>query len=138
VQKEKGTLKSKDLKLVEEFTENTQESRQILENGLRILAKMIASAILKEKEKAIKMEYNEINHNKEILSYINTATQQNEKLAFTVTEAAKLIGLSRNSTYDAVRRGQIPSIRMGKRILIPKIALERILRETTIYEMDSR
>jgi excisionase family DNA binding protein len=48
-------------------------------------------------------------------------------LTFTVVETAKLLGLGRNQTYEAVQRGEIPSIRIGKRILIPRIGLETLL-----------
>jgi excisionase family DNA binding protein len=50
-----------------------------------------------------------------------------EKIILSVTETAYLLGLSRNSTYQGVQSGAIPSIRVGKRILIPKAALERML-----------
>jgi excisionase family DNA binding protein len=50
-----------------------------------------------------------------------------QRLTVTVDEAAKLLGLSRNATYDAVARKQIPSIRLGKRLLVPKAALDRLL-----------
>lgn len=42
-------------------------------------------------------------------------------------EAAELLSLSRSSTYDAVQRGDIPSIRVGSRILIPLGALEDLI-----------
>lgn len=45
----------------------------------------------------------------------------------TVTEAATWLGLSRNTAYQAVREGVIPSIRVGRRILIPTQALELFL-----------
>ncbi len=45
----------------------------------------------------------------------------------TVEQAAKLLGISRNSAYEAVRQGQIPSIRIGKRLVIPVVQLERLL-----------
>lgn len=45
----------------------------------------------------------------------------------TVTEAARLLRLSRNSTYAAVKRGEIPSRRVGRRLLIPRDALQRFL-----------
>ena len=54
-------------------------------------------------------------------------TQKTEKLTMTVDEAAHALGLSRNSCYQAVETGAIPSIRIGKRILIPRFALERLL-----------
>ncbi len=45
----------------------------------------------------------------------------------TVTEAATCLGLSRHLAYQAVREGSIPSIRIGRRILIPTHALEALL-----------
>jgi excisionase family DNA binding protein len=46
---------------------------------------------------------------------------------YTVEEAAKKLGIGRNSCYEAARTGQLPSIRIGKRILVPRAALERLL-----------
>lgn len=53
-----------------------------------------------------------------------------ERLAFSVEEARKLLGLGRGSMYEAVRIGQIPSIRIGRRILIPRVAIEQLLANT--------
>ena len=50
-----------------------------------------------------------------------------QRLTMTVEEAAVVLGISRASAYDAVSRGEIPCIRIGRRILIPKVALERLL-----------
>ena len=50
-----------------------------------------------------------------------------EKLTLNVTQAAQQLGLSRNSVYQGVLAGDIPSVRVGKRILIPVRALERML-----------
>jgi len=52
-----------------------------------------------------------------------------ESLVLTVGEAAKLLRLSKTTTYDQIRQGSIPSIRMGKRILIPRAALMHKLEE---------
>jgi excisionase family DNA binding protein len=49
------------------------------------------------------------------------------KATVTVVEAAKRLGIGRNSAYDAAARGEIPTIRIGKRILVPVAALERLL-----------
>jgi excisionase family DNA binding protein len=49
------------------------------------------------------------------------------RLVFTVEEAAQLLGISRSFAYEAVQRGEIPSMRIGRRILVPKVALERLL-----------
>ena len=53
-----------------------------------------------------------------------------ESLVLTVGEAARLLRLSKTTTYDQIRQGSIPSIRMGKRILVPRAALMRMLEET--------
>ena len=50
-----------------------------------------------------------------------------DRLVFTVEEAAQLLGISRSFAYEAVQRGEIPSMRIGRRILVPKAALVRWL-----------
>lgn len=50
-----------------------------------------------------------------------------EKLAFTVEEAAEILGIGRNLAYEGVKNGDIPSIRIGKRIVVPKAALKKKL-----------
>ncbi len=52
------------------------------------------------------------------------------KLTLTVQEAASLLGLSRNSAYQGISTGEIPHIKVGKRILIPRIAFEKMLEST--------
>ena len=46
----------------------------------------------------------------------------------TVEEAAEILRISRNTAYEAVKRGDIPSIRIGRRVLVPRTALEKMLR----------
>jgi excisionase family DNA binding protein len=50
-----------------------------------------------------------------------------ERRTYSVEEAGKLLGIGRNPAYEAAKRGQIPVIRVGKRVLIPKAALDRLL-----------
>jgi excisionase family DNA binding protein len=50
-----------------------------------------------------------------------------DRLALSVTEVAKMLGLGRTSVYEAVRSKEIPSVRIGTRILIPKAAVEEML-----------
>lgn len=50
-----------------------------------------------------------------------------DRLTLDVPEAARVLGIGRNATYDGVRRGEIPHVRIGGRILIPREALERML-----------
>jgi len=42
-------------------------------------------------------------------------------------DAGRALGLSRGATYDGVARGDIPSIRVGRRVLIPTAALRRLV-----------
>ena len=49
------------------------------------------------------------------------------RLCITVPEAAQMLGLSRNFTYDLVKRKELPAVKFGKRLLIPRIALEKRL-----------
>jgi excisionase family DNA binding protein len=46
----------------------------------------------------------------------------------TVDEAAKALGIGRTQAYRAVQSGEIPSIRIGRRYLVPRAALEKMLR----------
>jgi excisionase family DNA binding protein len=45
----------------------------------------------------------------------------------TIDEAAKELGIGRNQAYAAARRGEIPTIRIGKRILVLREPLRRLL-----------
>lgn len=49
MQKRGKRFKFEDWKIIEVFAGNTFESRQALDNGLRILAKMITAAYIKER-----------------------------------------------------------------------------------------
>lgn len=46
---------------------------------------------------------------------------------YTVEEAACLLGISRSSAFTAVRRGELPSLRIGRRLVIPRAALDKML-----------
>jgi hypothetical protein len=49
-------------------------------------------------------------------------------LTISVPEAGKrLAGLSRNGSYDAAARGDIPCIRIGRLIRVPLRAIEKML-----------
>jgi len=51
------------------------------------------------------------------------------KQTLTVPEAAKVLGIGRCAAYEAARTGEIPTIRIGNRLIVPKIALNRMLFE---------
>jgi excisionase family DNA binding protein len=45
----------------------------------------------------------------------------------TLSEVASALRISRGSAYEAAKRGEIPTIRIGRRLLVPTDALERLL-----------
>jgi len=44
-----------------------------------------------------------------------------------VEEAAQILGISRASAHAAARSGELPTIRIGNRLLVPDPALEKLL-----------
>jgi excisionase family DNA binding protein len=50
-----------------------------------------------------------------------------DSLVLTPTETAKLLRIGRGTVYEQIRLGVIPSIKMGRKILIPRAALMRML-----------
>jgi excisionase family DNA binding protein len=45
----------------------------------------------------------------------------------TVPEAAKLLRIAPRSYYQAAQRGEVPAVKVGRRIVVPGAALERFL-----------
>ena len=52
-----------------------------------------------------------------------TLDQLDGRVTLTIEEAATLLGLGRSAAYEAARRGQLPTRRLGRRLLIPVPAL---------------
>lgn len=46
---------------------------------------------------------------------------------FSVEDASKLLGISRSSAFQAAGNGQLPVIRIGKRMLVSRMVLEQML-----------
>ena len=66
----------------------------------------------------------------------NKALSDTQKKVLSVTEAAAILQIGRNLCYEAIRRGEIPSIRVGARLLVPVAALERFLEHTNLSQDD--
>ena len=49
-------------------------------------------------------------------------------LTISVPEAARRLGIGRNQAYEAARNARIPTIRFGRRLVVPLAAFERMLR----------
>lgn len=53
--------------------------------------------------------------------------EMTDKKTLTVAEAMAVLGISRTLAYRLIKDGKLPVIRLGKRVLIPVSALEKIL-----------
>ncbi|UFX41706.1 helix-turn-helix domain-containing protein [Bradyrhizobium sp. 41S5] len=48
-------------------------------------------------------------------------------LVYTVPEAGALLGLTKNASYEAAKRGDLPILRIGKLLKVPKAALHAMI-----------
>jgi excisionase family DNA binding protein len=55
------------------------------------------------------------------------AVPDDGRLTYTLTEAAGRLGISRALAYEAAHRGELPVCRIGRRMLVPRAALLRLL-----------
>jgi excisionase family DNA binding protein len=53
--------------------------------------------------------------------------QAGETDAYTIPEAGKRLKIGRNQAYAAAKRGEIPTIKIGRSLRVPKPAFERLL-----------
>ena len=56
-----------------------------------------------------------------------SAVRDDTRLTYTLTEAAGRLGISRALAYEAAHRGELPVCRIGRRMLVPRAALLRLL-----------
>lgn len=50
-----------------------------------------------------------------------------EKLTITVEEAGQLLGISRALAYEMARTGKLPTLRFGRRLVVPRKAIDDLL-----------
>jgi excisionase family DNA binding protein len=60
-----------------------------------------------------------------------------ERLTMSVSEAAEILGISRSLAYTLVRIDELPSLKLGRRVVVPRAALERFV-ETNGLVIDLR
>jgi excisionase family DNA binding protein len=58
-----------------------------------------------------------------------TDSSQTAPTVLTVEEAGRLLRISRQSAYQAARTGELPTIRIGRRLLVPRAKLAELLGE---------
>jgi excisionase family DNA binding protein len=49
------------------------------------------------------------------------------RATFSVDEAGQILGISRSAAFQAANNREIPVIRIGRRLLVPRAALEQLL-----------
>ncbi len=54
-----------------------------------------------------------------------------ERLFYTVAEAGELLGISRAFAYELVTRCELPVMCLGRRCLVPKVALFALVSQTS-------
>ena len=52
-----------------------------------------------------------------------------DRKTLSIPEAGEVLGIGRSAAYEAARAGQLPAIRIGRRLLVPVVALERLLEQ---------
>ena len=57
----------------------------------------------------------------------NSQNSNQEQLVWSVEEAGRRLGISRAHAYELVARGELPHLRLGRRVVVPKRALEEFL-----------
>jgi len=143
-QKGKKQFKYEDLKIIETNPEVLTPDNPHVQEALRILAHMIARAILKEREeKRLKESENANSERKPMPNstqnsssiIISPHTVKSEdlppdRLGFTRKEVAKLLGVGISTVYKAIENKQLRSVEFGGRVVIPKIALLEFLHNT--------
>jgi len=60
--------------------------------------------------------------------------ENDRKQTYTIKEAKRLLGVGTNAVYNAAHRGEIPVIKIGGRLLVPKAALDRMLNPEPLSE----
>jgi excisionase family DNA binding protein len=115
--------------------ENTQEA-QALGNALRILVRMIARTVMSETSIKRKIA-GKSDVEPATLSLKSNHSQQEESLLLNVRDGARLLSVSRSRVYELVHSRQIPSVRLGKRILIPRTTLARFIEEAANNSMNT-
>jgi excisionase family DNA binding protein len=59
----------------------------------------------------------------------NVGHEADDRLAYSVTEAAQRLGVGPMTLYREIAEGKLPAIRIRDRVLVPKVVLDRLVEE---------
>ena len=114
----------------------TEDQKRQLEDALNILARMITTTVLREKALLEQSQYEEYLDSAMCPSQVTTMEKPDESLTLSVKATARMLGLSRALAYEAIHTGQIPSLRFGHRIVVPRAALNSMLSQAGTCKPD--
>jgi excisionase family DNA binding protein len=63
------------------------------------------------------------------VAQVNVGHEADDRLAYSVTEAAQRLGVGPMTLYREIAEGKLPAIRIRDRVLVPKVVLERLVEE---------
>ena len=58
---------------------------------------------------------------------------KDEAEVLTVTDVARLVKIGKNNSYDLIKKGDIPAIKLGRKIIVPKNSLIEFLLDEGNY-----
>ncbi len=61
-----------------------------------------------------------------------------EPLVYSVTEVARLLGISRGLAYELAKRREIPTMQLGRRLVVPRTALASLLARASSPDPEPR
>jgi hypothetical protein len=75
-----------------------------------------------------------VDHHKGAFLVTETDQVVDRRLVYDVPEAGAMLGLTRNGSYEAAKRGDLPTIKIGKLLKVPKIAFHKMLAKAGAME----
>jgi excisionase family DNA binding protein len=67
----------------------------------------------------------------DVMQDIESDVNRSESLTLTIPETAQLLGISVSKTYEAARLGQLPTIKVGTRVLVSRRRLQEFIDGST-------
>ncbi len=58
---------------------------------------------------------------------MSTTHERPTRRTYTIDEVARILGISRTTAYESVRRGEIPARRFGRRVVVPTRVIDELL-----------
>ena len=60
-------------------------------------------------------------------------TEEEGSAVLRVEQAARVLGIGRNTAYKMINEGVLPALRLGRRLVVPKPALQRLLNDPAAF-----